>query len=168
VCLLAALSFRQTSSWRDNAALFDRALSVNPRSLMAHHNSGAVLAREGKHGEAVRWYRRGLKYHPRCVELYRGLGISLVALGEVDEGLALWRLDAAQPIDALQAALRLDPESVEAHLQLGLVLNEQGRREEAAAAFREALSRIPPESELAGRIRKRLGPVENRENTRDP
>jgi protein O-mannosyl-transferase len=51
--------------------------------------------------------------------------------------------NSRQAMPFFQAALRLDPNSAEAHTNLGLALVDQGRVEEAAAEFREAV-RLDP------------------------
>jgi Flp pilus assembly protein TadD len=61
------------------------------------------------------------------------LGNALIGLGDYDQAVA-----------DLRAALQLDPDSFEAHRDLGVVLALRGDREEAIAALRAAL-RIRPD-----------------------
>lgn len=50
---LSLMSRRQIEVWRDSQTLWAHAVDVEPRSPIAHNNLGAVLAREGRHDEAI-------------------------------------------------------------------------------------------------------------------
>jgi tetratricopeptide (TPR) repeat protein len=57
-----------------------------------------------------------------------------------ERALALERSDAAGACAAYERAISADPSHVSAHVNLGLLLHEQGRFAEAEAAYRRALS----------------------------
>ncbi|MFZ6047839.1 tetratricopeptide repeat protein [Pseudomonas sp. CR3202] len=73
--------------------------------------------------------RRLLKSHPLHAWAIRELAVTVARLGRTDEALAI-----------CADALLIDPASSHAHSSRGFVLLQQGRREEARTAFREALS----------------------------
>lgn len=58
-------------------------------------------------------------------------------------GLDLEAVDASEAQDAYRRALALDPSDPDAHVNLGRLLQEQGRLEEAARHYREALRLMP-------------------------
>lgn len=128
LCVLGALSFVQTSHWRDNETLIAHGLRVNPRSVVARQHQGALLNREGalldregkheeatrKYEEAIKWYRLALKDHPRHEEAYVSLAKSLVDLKRVDEAEK-----------TLREALRHIPMRASIHCELANVLVKQ-------------------------------------------
>jgi Flp pilus assembly protein TadD len=57
------------------------------------------------------------------------------------------KLDEA--VTAFRTAIRLEPNSALAHYGLGIALKEQGKPDEAIAAFREARTHARPGSEVA-------------------
>lgn len=62
-----------------------------------------------------------------------------------------WELEATSPADALQAygrALEIEPAHADAHLNLGRLLHEEGRLDEAERHYREAL-RLRPDDPTA-------------------
>ncbi len=166
LCLLAGLSFHQVSRWRDNRALLDHILAVNPRSVVGQQLSGHLLAKQGKHEEAVDWYRRALPDYPRQGTLHLNLAISLAQLGRDDEALAAaWegvrqlprhplmhcqlaillaeRGQIDKAIERHETALELDPDCGPAHLALGKLLQDRGKPGEAAAHYRSAIEDNP-------------------------
>jgi tetratricopeptide (TPR) repeat protein len=58
-------------------------------------------------------------------------------------GLDLEAVDPSEAQDAYRRALALDPADADAHVNLGRLLQEQGRLEEAARHYREALRLVP-------------------------
>jgi tetratricopeptide (TPR) repeat protein len=58
-------------------------------------------------------------------------------------GLDLEAVDASEARDAYRRALALDPSDADSHVNLGRLLQEQGRMEEAARHYREALRLTP-------------------------
>jgi tetratricopeptide (TPR) repeat protein len=183
LCLLAALSTWQTTHWRDDEALCSYALWVNPSSVVAWNNRGYLLIQEGRYTEAVALYRRQLPEHPKpehpkYAEFYLNLATAHVAMGQLDDALAVtleaveqlpnqprlhcalagvmvnkaaaspgddaanWR-DAAE--QAYRDALELDPHLGEAHCQLGKLLWDSRRHEEALREYRLAVDgrRLP-------------------------
>ena len=63
-----------------------RECARNTTNPEAHLNAGAALALLGRHGEAIRCYRRALSLSPEHVQAHLNLGFSLLALGEFAEG----------------------------------------------------------------------------------
>jgi superkiller protein 3 len=66
----------------------------------------------------------------------------------VSLGVALGPIQLERAVAELREAIRLDPESAAAHINLAIVLNEQGKLAEVVAEFREAI-RVEPTSTTA-------------------
>jgi predicted TPR repeat methyltransferase len=77
-------------------------------------------------------------------------GENAAVLGHV--GVLMQELgDTAKAETAFRLGVRLEPASAAAHANLGISLSRQGRREEAAACFREALA-LDPVHPMAGHL----------------
>ncbi|HTM09556.1 MAG TPA: tetratricopeptide repeat protein [Verrucomicrobiae bacterium] len=134
--VFATLTWRQTHIWRDSESLFRRAIAVAPRSVVAHHNLGAVLAAEGRLDEAIEQYRLALavRAYP---EAHFEWANALIRQGKTDEAEHQYR-----------EALKMDPSFAEGRNNLGLILASRGKIDEAIAEYREAL-KVKPDFALA-------------------
>jgi Flp pilus assembly protein TadD len=98
---------------------YRKAIKLDPELASAHYNLGSSLARSGKFVEAERHLRRALKKDPNT-QTYTGLAIVQWQLGRADEAIA-----------NLQAAIEADPTNATAYDQLGTILVQEGKLEEA-------------------------------------
>src|SRR5439155_1661123 len=58
---LGVLTWNQVQVWRDSERLWTQALTVDPKSSIAHYNWGVVLAQQGKLADAGSHYQRALE-----------------------------------------------------------------------------------------------------------
>ena len=107
-------------------------------------NLAAILFEAGRYREAADAYRRLVAADPGDAALRTSLAGALGALGRLDEALA-----------ELKVASELDPLNVEAYHNRGVVLERQGRPEDAAEQYRIAL-RYSPQYEPSRRALLRL------------
>ncbi len=163
------------STDQDAAALraVEAALTFVPDSDEAHVLRGGILVALGRFADAEESYRRGLELDPRWASAH---GLYAQLLWQCDRNIeALQRIELALSLDpdlpwlhnlrarlllevhprhwtvsedAVRTALRMNPESADAHATLGLVLLRGRRGAEAEDAFREAL-RLDPSNKLA-------------------
>lgn len=164
--VLAGLTWRQASHYRDMETFCRYAVARNPRAWSAHNNLGSALAQQGRHAEAIEHFRAALAVAPDRVDARFNLGQSLRKLGRPGEavpefrralehstadaelynamGLALAETEnlplAAR---ALEEAVRLRPDYAEACNNLGTVYARQGRFGDAVRAFEQALRLAP-------------------------
>jgi tetratricopeptide (TPR) repeat protein len=103
---------------------YEKALELDPESASAHYNLGVSLARRSEYAAAERQFRAALEQKPSG-PAYAGLGLALYRQGRVDEA-----------ITSLRAGIDADPNHAAAYHQLGSVLVEQGKFEEAEANYR--------------------------------
>jgi serine/threonine protein kinase/Tfp pilus assembly protein PilF len=143
---------------------YRRALELSPRAI-SHGNLGIVLARQGKHEEAIASYRRALELEPTAI-IHHDLSNTLRRLKRFEEAVAESRaalaLDASQPeihaglaqalsslgrddeaVAVYQKAIEIRPGYAAAHTNLGTIYAAQGKVDEAIACYRESLRHEP-------------------------
>lgn len=158
--------FRVAGRLDDALAAYRKAIACDPRNPRAHNNVGDVLKLKGDYDAAVAAIERALALDPRLVEGYRNLAQCHQRANRLDDAAeALQRALDLTPEDpglyyflamvehdrrnypraiaAYRTFLAAEPDHVEARTDLGMALLEQGRAEEAHAAFAEALKLRP-------------------------
>lgn len=132
LAVLGVLTWRESREYLSSEALWRATVARNPEAFMAWANLGDVLAKAGRHQEAILCFRRGLQLRPDDVPAHNDLGCELVLIGNPQ---------AAIPV--FERALRLKPDYPEVHNSLGNALRSVGRIDEAIAHYREALKFKP-------------------------
>ncbi len=127
------------------AAEYREALRIKPDYADAHANLGRALARQSRREDAVVQYRAALAEtaaaadpHSRDLAwaLHGDLGRALAELGRRDDALA-----------ELGEAVRLRPDSIEAHTNLGNALRDAGQLSSAIDQYRQAVALGPDRPE---------------------
>lgn len=162
---------------RDQAVTsYRQALALNPRYVEALDNLGNVLRDLGQRREALEIYRQAVELNPRRPEAHCNVGNAFFEMRKLEEaamafrqalalraefapahlGLALTLRQQRRPAEAeeaCQAALRFDPNGVDAlaHTSSGLALlgelrADRGQFEDAEKLFRRALEIDPTSS----------------------
>jgi tetratricopeptide (TPR) repeat protein len=111
---------------------FNHVLKYAPEDYAAHYNLGVLATMEDKWDEAERHLGLALSADPKSSEVNNTLG-----------SLYLKRGDLNQARDFFVKTIALDAKMAGAHYNLGLVLRQQKKNEEAAQAFRQALLADP-------------------------
>jgi len=171
------LTARQVLFWRDSETLFKRMIAANRNNYMAHYNLGNLYSREKKLDEAEANYEMALEEEPNYADAHNNFAGLLLDQKRYDAALqhyadairinpkylyyfnyanaladaASARHDTNEFAEAVRAygqALKLNPGSSDAHNNLGMTWEEQGREDDAVVEFREAL-RLQPDFELA-------------------
>jgi Tfp pilus assembly protein PilF len=152
VVLLIALAMRtwqQTRSWRDDLALFQHTLAINPQSWAAHNNLGLALARAGQPDQAVEHYAEALRLRPAYSDAHNNLVTTLTRLGRIDDAAAeLERWLALEQFDTPE----IRPKLVEKHYTLGRIYLNLGRPADAARHFEEVLRIVPNHPDAAKQL----------------
>jgi hypothetical protein len=171
IAALAAVTWRQTQSWRDTEALWRRAATAAPSAFAYAALAEAQLER-GANAEALESAHRALALEPASPWANAALADVVLSTGgrpddavqlarrAVERGPSLFAArfslaralgEAGKTNDAIQeyrAALQLDPTSVMAYNNLGVLLWRAGKTDEAEQLFRHALA-LYPDHELA-------------------
>jgi predicted CXXCH cytochrome family protein len=114
------------------AAEWQAALRVQPDLPEALANYGHLLAAQGDFAQAVFYFARSVNRKPDDADVQTNYAVALASLN---------RFADAQ--EHIEAALKADPKSPEAHSFKGILLNRQGLRNEALSQFLEAISLRP-------------------------
>jgi protein O-mannosyl-transferase len=125
---LLALSYVQTSYWRNSETLWNHALANTTNNHIAQNNLGNDLLRQKRLDEATGHFREALKIYADYPEANNNLGYVLATKGNWTEAIAFY-----------QAALRSRPNYAKAHNNLAIALAEVGKTDEALQHFRQAL-----------------------------
>jgi CHAT domain-containing protein/Flp pilus assembly protein TadD len=117
-------------------AAYRRAIQIDPNLAVAHNNLGIVLARRGRLQEAADAYREAIRLDPNLANAYNNLAEVLQDLGQPQEA----EQAQAQASTVLNSA---NSTSVIDYINLGRALGNQGKHEEAIAAYEIALELNP-------------------------
>jgi len=129
---LAFVTYRYHLRWAEADGHFKKAIALNPNYATAHQWYGSYLAALGRHNEAVVEARTAHELEPFSLTIYSDYVRSLYYAGRLTE--------------AKKESLKLvemDPNFGRAHYELGLILEEEGKPEEAIAAFKVGLKFLP-------------------------
>jgi len=130
--VLAALTWRQATTYSDIETLWRRTIATNPAASIAHNNLGNILVARGRTDEARRHLQTAVDLQPGNPEARDSLGALLLEQGQHDAAVAHFR-----------AALEVQPKHARTHYNLGVALLRKGETDAAIAALRNALQRKP-------------------------
>jgi tetratricopeptide (TPR) repeat protein len=177
VVLGMVLTRRQMAYWTNSETLFSRMIEVNTNNYMAHYNLANVYSREKRAGDAEVHYLAAIAAEPGYAEAQNNFAGLLLEQKRYDESILHYReavrlspqylyhfnlanalADAASArhdagefaaaVQAYEQTIQLNPASGDAHNNLGLTWQAQGKEAEAMAEFREAM-RVQPGLEPA-------------------
>lgn len=174
-----ALARRLAEDLDEALDCYRQAIAIEPAYVDAYVGLGETLRLLGQSTESVQQLRQALSYAPADARLLCELGESLSVLGELDsaidsfrQSLALnpacfisWlKLGCAQSAngelvaaaESLSRAVELAPDDGDAQEELGHVLFESGRIEQALDAWRAAAVRSSHRSRVLGTIASML------------
>ncbi len=118
--------------WAGAEKEFERALELNPASLIAHIAYGHLLSSLGRHDEAVKEGQIAAQLDPLSAEAHTALGRFLYRARRYEEALPVF-----------QRAVQLEPRSIGANTRLGSVYAALGRYNEALAVYEKAREAAP-------------------------
>lgn len=142
----AGLAQRDAQDFDGARRSFEEALSLDPDHAAAHHWLGVMFARDpSRYADAARHVERALALDPAIPDGWMDLGT-----------VHYLTRDFAKAAACFRAALAAAPDSAMAHANLGIVLKEAGRIEEALDHLRRAYA-LAPEAE--GTLRNLVVPL---------
>ncbi|MBI4912071.1 MAG: tetratricopeptide repeat protein [Acidobacteria bacterium] len=137
-------SYQAEGRYPEAIAAFTRGIAVNPNFFALHFNLGDSLERVGQTDAALASFRQAARLKPPTILPEGRLAHLLVQKGRFEEALPI-----------LERIFRADPRTVSAdpvhrklilqisYLDMGIVLQSKGKKEEALARFRGAVDLNP-------------------------
>ena len=113
---------------------YKQALESNPDELAALNNLGSLLVEKGQNQEAISILKRQIKIDPHQPKAFFSLSLAFKNIHQVEAA-----------IGAAKRAIQLDRRFIEAYQNLGKLLIQTGRFEEAATILQTA-NKIAPEN----------------------
>ncbi len=167
VCVLWALSWQQTSHWKNSQSLFKHALTVTSDNYIAHNNLGKVSILQNNIEKGIYHFKQAIEIKPdypiaivNLADVFKELGQADTAMQyylqalkiqpyfpKVHNNLAGILMDQGQELEAIlhyQKALMIDPDYAPAHYNLANALKNQGHNREAINHYLKAI-RIKPD-----------------------
>jgi len=161
LAFLSALTWRQSSSYRDLETLWRTTIAKNPSCWMAYNNLGVVQFQKGDLDDAIKKYEQSLRLNPDYPEAHYNLGSALLQKGQIEEAIEhsrkalqlqpndpdahvvlgnafMAKQDVDGAIDQYAQALALRPDDSNAHYNLATALREKGEFEQAAREYEKA------------------------------
>lgn len=129
---LAFVTYRYHLRWAEAEQHFKKAIALNPNYATAHQWYGSYLAARGRLDEAVIQAKTAHDLEPFSLTIHSDYIRNLYYAGRLDEA----------KIESVKLK-QTDPSFGRAHYELGLVLEEEGKLEEAIAEFKFALRFLP-------------------------
>jgi len=168
VHIFKAMDLGNNARWVEYLAEIDRALKLNPHYVPAYIHRGNAHQELAQYDWAVSDYGQALKINPRSPAAYFNRGVAYGRMGEWDRALADYdqalvlkprfaqayyvRANAHRKQGALELALAdyrraldINPRFSEAYFNQGVALEQAGRTQEAADAFRSFINHAPLE-----------------------
>jgi len=124
------------SQWRSSESLYRYLLTHSPDSAKLHNNLGDALIKNGKKQEAIEEYKKAVIYDPNYVIAYNNLANAMNDLGNFAEAIEYYNKALTAKYDASVAYNLI-------FYNLGIVLTEHGRNDEAAKCFAKSIELEP-------------------------
>lgn len=143
VALFAARTAFRVEDWGSNEALARAAVRAHPRSAMAHHELGMMLALRGDFDAAAQHVRVSLDAQDSRPVVWKNYALVLDRLGRREDAVTAWR----RAVDGTPAGLAASPEWLR-----GLAAAEMaaGRSEEAISTLIRARQEHPRNPHFPG------------------
>jgi len=130
-----ALSWRQTTYWKDSFTLFSHALEIAPVNFIAENNLGEAYVQIGRPDLASAHFLRSTQEKPRFGLAHYNLGIVLVSENRM-----------AEARKEFETAIQYGQETSEiasSYQNLGVVLLQENQLADAIKVFSQALQLVP-------------------------
>jgi tetratricopeptide (TPR) repeat protein len=129
---LAFVTYRYHLKWTEAEEHFKKAIALNPNYATAHQWYASYLAAMGRMNEAVVAAKTAHELEPFSLTIYSDYIRTLYYAGRLAEAHT----------EALKL-MEMDHTFARGHYELGLVLEEEGKLEEAIAEFKQGLKMLP-------------------------
>ena len=128
----AICTWTQLKYWKNDVALFSRAIQVVESNYIAHMYLGVSFFKAGNIEEAIKHYYDSLSLEPENAELDFYFGLAFGVQGRLNESITYFT-----------KAVTINPQFADAHYNLGVAFAKQGRLDEGIRHFTKALQIDP-------------------------
>ncbi len=147
----------QVGQWSEAIPIYKQAIALNPDFPWAYYNLAEAYSMVEGWESAIDYYQQAAQIQPDLPQVQQKLGDALYRRSQKDIQQALEHFMAAiakdtHNITAYHQALAIDKNNIELYLQLGDVLVEQGKADEAVVAYQMALQIQPKNSSGIARL----------------
>ena len=172
--LLGVLARLQIPLWQNAESMWRSAITASPSSE-AYFQLAAISEAQGKHDDALAFYKRAAELDPRRWDAHEQAGLLLQKQGKIAEAVEHYRkvvqskpgaLDTRENLAAalvnlghvaeaaqhFRKLLELAPERNENRVKLGTILAVQGHAVEATGLFTAAAKADPTDSRISLRL----------------
>jgi len=129
---LSVCTHLQLRHWRNNTALFERALNVTKDNFLAYCSLASSLQKQGEIDKAIDYYSRAIRIKPNYATSHLGIGTALLKTGRLDEA-----------IEHFRESIRINPNYADRHYNLGLALLRKGNVDDAIESWQQAVQLDP-------------------------
>jgi arylsulfatase A-like enzyme/Tfp pilus assembly protein PilF len=181
VMLVLAGYLQELGAFDRSAGLLGAIIAAHPDYAEAYNSLGVVMSRQGRHRDARAAYRKVIELDPSSAKAYENLGVDEFRAGELEaaaadlaralsldpqlpgahNALAAVAMRQGRSSDAIaswKTALLFEPGLFDALYNLGVTLDDAGRRDEAQPYLERFIREAPPARYRAdiARLRQRL------------
>lgn len=144
---------------------FERGLDLDPQCASCKVHLATILLKAGDKARGRELLRQAVEDDPESEEAHRIYGMELASAGSMAEarvhlmkavslnpnsidslsdlGMVQGKMHDPEAVDTLERVVKLQPDSAEAHLNLGIALGDRNRPADALAQFNEAVRLAP-------------------------
>ena len=159
------VSFMQAGVYHSEQTLWSATLARNPNTWQGQNHLGATLYTQGDVKDAYQHFATAVRLKPENPECHNNLGLTLTRFGHIDEAIQQFEMAASikedsgtdtnlanayaserrfdEAIRAYKRAINLDVDNISAHCNLGVMLMQQGRVDEAIPEFMKIVEIAP-------------------------
>ncbi len=139
--MLAGQAYDEMKNTNGAIEQFRAAVKADPKWPNAHFGLGYLLWTQNQCDEATKEFQAELDNVPENPQAMTFLADCKVQLGQPGEALPL-----------LEKALKIDPRIAKAHLNLGIIYQDQGRQQDALRELTTAVRLTPQDSNIHWRL----------------
>ncbi len=125
-------AYRKKGMMAEARAAYEAALTLDPKSAIAHIGYAVILVDQGKLSDAEAEYKKGIAIDPTEEVGATNLGVLYTQQGRLDEAIAMYRL-----------AINVNPYFADAHYNLAVTLQKKGDADGAVHEYREVIHIAP-------------------------
>ncbi|XP_059491204.1 protein O-mannosyl-transferase TMTC2 [Neocloeon triangulifer] len=122
---------------------YRKALSHRSNMADVHYNLGILLQGRGLNEQAIESYQRAIHFRPRLAVAHLNLGHALEQVGRSEEAVDVYRACASLDGTGLKDPKTHEATKISALFHLGRLHADQGRFNQAATIYREAIDKMP-------------------------